>query len=1338
MNNEIKNGIIHCHSEYSKMDSAMSVETLLRTAVEHKAPAVVLTDHGTLSGTYPLMNAAAKINAELSAQGSCIKAIPGVEAYVEGAELQSGKMHMVLIPCNYTGYRAISKAVTEANENMIGESPCMSEQTLTKYFGIGSEGHGNVIASSACVGGVLCQILLQNKIIEHKIDAIQKKMSEVNNPESTENKEMLRELTELEEEKVSLTSKKKELTGKRKLLNQQLTALQKSANRLAGKDGYESVSDSISKKEVEIAAIDDELGYIADRIAEITNRKRPLAAERKKRKDKFGTYAEQQKTVTKLKTHLKSEEELIDDTKRAAEKYREIFGEGNFYVELQYHGFKNEAEAMSKLSLIADQLDLPTVATNDAHFAHNSESEEMARRLNMSQRFGGEWQPPVTGDDQLYIKSDEELSAALENIIPPEKVSKAMQGIGSIVARCDVVFPTEAHYPVFSLPEGETSSAEYLRKLAIAGIPKRYPRDTWTEECQKRLDYELNVIHRMGFDDYHLIVQDFVSYGRKLALDNPDNLGVGVGPGRGSAVGSLVCYLIGITSVDPMKHDLLFERYLNIERVTMPDIDTDYSNAIREDIIRYAQDKYGKKGVCYIETDNKQPPKASVLAIGRIFPELKPYTEKINSSITAKDNTHFNKVGEDGKTLCERLKQTFTAPEYHKVIDYASLIEGSLINHSSHAAGIVISDSHDISDYLPLRKDKSGNWVCQCTKEEVEGSAHLLKMDFLGLRNLDIGDSAIKMIYRNHNVRLDFENLPIETAVFKNIFSTGKTNSVFQFESPGMKQMLREFKPDCMEDLILLVAAYRPGPMQYLPEIKAVKQGTKKAKYIIPEMADILAPTYGKPIYQEQIQAIFHRFAGFSLGEADIIRRIMSKKKKELLLDPKTNYKGRFIDGLTSRGAKQEEAEVFWTELLNFAAYAFNKSHAAAYAYIAYNTAYLKYYYPAEFMASVLRMLTDASKYPMIIKEAKEFGVNVKAPSITESGLTFDTSANGSTLIFGISSIKGIGKSGGEVIAERSKRNFNSFKDFIKRCPVNKNHLELLIRCGAFDEFCENRQSLLIGYEKLIDLCESIKKKKGTLALAEEEIESITEKQKREAQEKKILRLKSDIYELEELYSYEMLPDAVDNHERKLNDERELLGYYVSGHPMDVWKREDTAAYICDAEAGRNKICGVVRDYTILHRKKDNAPFAKFTLEDETGSVETLCFSDKFTEAVQEILKEGAAVMLDGEFSIETAESDGDEDKIQFFMNDLRLLEKRERYDEIIKKRVSEEFGRKRYCIKVNSVIQWPQIEEILQNYKDDEKGIHLLVDIEGYRKAYLAYKVSSQVLTHGLYITAY
>lgn len=1320
---KIKNGAIHIHCEWSVKDSAMSIATMLKRADELGAPAVTLTDHGTLSGIFPLFNTAKKLKSE--GKIGDIKVIPGVEAYVEGDGVITRNMHLILLPCDYIGYKAISKAVTKSNNNIDSTSgaPRMTVDDLCEFFGEQTEAHGHVIACSACVAGVLSQVLLQNKRIEKEMSSLKKKLSSATSPKNPDNIAALARLEKIDEKIAELTSEKKEHQA---TLKKSLSRLEKTVKALEGKEGYSVALEELNEERKKKVEATKRLESISYELTHLSAEKKPLAAIRTKVKGSAETFAKYEAKYQSLKNSIKDEFVLLKETEEQALNYQKIFGKGNFYIELQYHGATGEKDVMPKLAFVANKLDIPTVATNDAHFARNSPDDELARRINMSQRFNI-WQEKQPGDDQLYIKADDELADALKTILSDEIVDKAMLGIKNIIDRCNVEMPKETHYPKYPLPEG-TTAGEYLRKLAEDGIPQRYSNSEWTKAHRERLEYELKIIHEMGFDDYHLIVQDFLNYAREKAKDPKTGIGVGVGPGRGSAVGSLVCYLIGITDVDPIKHDLLFERYLNPERVTMPDIDSDFAKFVRPSAFEYVKNLFGERNVCIIETDARQPPKAAIKAVGRVYGD-KDYNEaaeKMASFITMKDNKSFSTV-DNGKTLKERLLEKFTDAVSVDIINMAELIEGSLINYGTHAAGVVIADNGDISEYVPLKRNKDGDkWACQCSKEEVEGNAGLLKFDFLGLINLDIENNCLREIYKNHGRKINLSKIPFEKEVFRSIFATGRTNAVFQFESAGMKQMLKEFKPDCIEDIILLVAAYRPGPMQYLPEIKAVKSGEKKAEYIFPKLSEVLSSTYGKPVYQEQIQAIFHRFAGCSLGEADIVRRAMSKKKIDILTDPKTNYKGRFIDGMIANGSTAENAEKFWIELLEFANYAFNKSHAAAYAYLAYQTAWLKYHYPAEYLASVLKY-AKIERYPMLINEAHNFNIAVLPPSIRYSEEEF-TAVKG-MINFGIGNIKGIGNSGGIIIEERNKYPFSSFKDFLKRVPFKQNQLEALIDAGVFDEFNKNRLALNSGSETVCDIIKHINQKKTQLTshLKAKEKEEITPKELKTL-ENKILNVETAIEEYEkELESY-MFGEVLEDLNKKLERENDILGYYVSGHPMDNWEKPDNVIDIAELDEGKDiAIAGIVKNLTILHRKSDNAPFAKFNLEDKSGSIPVMCWTAYFTPNNQNLLQDGAAVRIFGKCSIDKEDDEGNKLYI-FSLVEVAELKQNVSFETLAERKIGSYFDKK-LSVVISSLAEWLRVKDKFKEYRDDTDGCVVNVRIKGYRKAKLGYKVSSDII---------
>lgn len=1096
---QIKYGIIHAHTEHSLKDSVLSPQTLCKRAAELGAPAVVLTDHGVLTGVFEFMKAAA-------ANG--IKGIPGVEAYVQEDNSLTKREHLLLIPKNLLGYQAISKAVTMSNTRIHDKHPCVNIDILEQCFGVGSKGHGNVISTSACVGGILSKVLLKNRSLEAEAEKIRNKMKKCNSPEDpayiANKKECDRLICEIKDTMTKRDALVKIASRKFKQKERSLNALPVGSAEYAE---FKAKLDA-EKSETENAA--KELLAIKKRIAELNNLKKIVHAQCSEAEKTHSRWKINREALDKVLKGMKPDYELYEEAKAKALKYSDIFGENNFYIELQYHRISDEMYVMPLLVQIADELNLPVVACNDIHYANNSKEDVRARQLINSLRFNT-WSPLREGDTEYYIKTDEELREILSEILPSETVEKALQGIGEIVSRCDVQLPKEKHYPKFVDEKGE--SAKYrLRRLAKEGISKRYKANEWTEEHEKRMEYELEIIEEQGYSDYLCIVEDFLSYARARGKDNPEKVGLSVGPGRGSAVGSLVCYLSGITGIDPMKYGLIFERFLNRERVSMPDIDSDFDIDIRGEVLEYVQNKYGKDAVCNILAMGTLAAKAAIRNVARVTGDERrgdtsafmDIGDAIAKAIPKTPDIQLSDVEEE---LRDKFKDN---EEALHIIDDAKLIEGAALQYSTHAAGVVISDNGDVSEYIPLMQNDDGLIMCQCNMVEAEENAGLLKMDFLGLRNLNIISAALRDIKRNYGISLDMEKVgqsltngistPFDKKgnVFSDIFCKGKTNGVFQFESHGMKSMLKRFKPSNIEDLILLVAAYRPGPMQYLDDIVAVKHHKKKPEYVIPEMESVLGATYGSPIYQEQIMEIFHKFAGFTLGEADIIRRYMSKKKVEKF----AAYKDKFIDGLIERGAEPQKAEDFWDQLLQFSKYAFNKSHACAYAIVAFYTAWLKLNYSVEYMTALLNYAksdskqTKQEKIAAIVNECKNMGIAVLPPDINNSGYDFKN-RNGD-IIFGLGSIKGIKSAANTIIETRNAERFHSFKDFVTRTPINKTVIEGCIYSGALDCWGQNRVAMQVVFRK--SLIHTLRKKKLKVSYISSKVSCLSTKRKLDGQ----------------------------------------------------------------------------------------------------------------------------------------------------------------------------------------------------------------------------------------------
>ena len=776
-----------------------------------------------------------------------------------------------------------------------------------------------------------------------------------------------------------------------------------------------------------------------------------------------------------------------------AEWFRDLFP--SFYLELQYHGLEDEAYVMPLLVRIARETGIPLIAANDAHMTDASDASLEARQILRFNYFRRH-QELGEADRELYLKSDEELGEALRQVVDPEAVEEAMGNL-QVLGECNVMFPKEKHYPKV---EGGASFDELLDTAREAMIQS----GDWDDAHEQRLKRERDVIRSMGYVDYHMVVRDFCIMGRSLGVVPKDRLsdmplrydqalswiqkqgyaiGVGVGPGRGSAVGSLVCYLLGITNLDPVKYDLLFERFLNPERVSMPDIDTDIKTSLRPYLIQFIKQKYGEQAVSSISTVMTYAGRGAIKMAGR------DRADELYGSLPAKEQAeqksrYLDRVAKvagfvpeqwDGSLsdLTESFLVQFHGEEERLLWERAQMIEGKVSSTSVHAGGIVVSDNRDLCEYVPLlwREDKQ-TWATQCDMIRVEEKG-LLKIDLLGLNTLDCITDTLHQIWERHGIAVDLDHLPFEPEVFQEIYATGNTNSVFQFESPGMKQMLREFRPTCFEDLILLVAAYRPGPMQFLDHIIAVKHGREPENYRTPELEPILSKTYSAIIYQEQVMQIFKDLAGYSLGQADLVRRAMSKKKTEKLKVERQAFlfgdPERHIDGCCARGIPEEAANALFDEIMEFARYAFNKSHAAAYAMVSYQTAWLKYHYPAEFLCAMFNN-KDQEGYGPLVEDCASYGIALLPPDInrSESGFVVE----GDSIRYGFAGIKGIRDSEdlSWILQKRGSRfryaPFLSLSDFARRVSrdgklLHRGFLFTLAKSGVFDCLAPDREAFV-------------------------------------------------------------------------------------------------------------------------------------------------------------------------------------------------------------------------------------------------------------------------------------
>ena len=1292
---KIKFGLIHCHTEDSKKDSAQTIKGLVNGAVKYGCPAITLTNHGTMIGTYEFMK-------ECQKEG--VKGIPGVECYYNETENIFDKYltydisiakrsHLILLAKDDIGFKTISKIVSESynylDTGRLDKYPCVNFTLLKKYLGPNTEGHGHVFVLSACMGGILASVLLSNHAINRDIEKKIERRKKYNNPDSPAYLANKAKLDELKEEKRRLTEEKKELT---KLANRKFTAKEKTLASLKEKnpEKYEEKKKEFDELKLISIKAKEDLELVLKKINSIEKQYKLINEQLKEESKTHPQYINLTNEINYLKDCLYDEKVLYNDTKKIATFFEKLVGKDNFYIELQYHRIEEEAYVMPLLAKIATELELPIVATNDVHMTTNSNEDIKARQIQRSLRFDNFWEEVRESDKELYIKTDKKLVEILSEILPKNIINKAMNGINEIVYNCNVEMKTSSHYPKFvSEIENETSD-EALRRLAFKGIEWRFPnKKGWTDKHLERLEYELNVISTMGYSDYHLIVQDFLNYGRllgKLPDDEIDNaplskeqlkaylkekgydVGLGIGPGRGSGVGSLTCYLLGITSIDPLKYDLLFERFLNVERVSMPDIDSDFKTNIREKCVDYVKHIYGEESVCRIMTKGTQAAKNAIRNCARLlgselYQDKSSFLSLGDSIAKCIPNEPHITIDDCMPVLLENFGKNKNAMT---IINNAKLVEGRVTQYGMHAAGVIITDGNPVSNYVPLMyDDKNKAWKTQCDMVESEENG-LLKMDFLGLNNLDIITETLRFIKKRHGVSIDAETVPIESEVLKHIFASGMTNAVFQFESSGMKSMLKQFKPDCFEDLILLVAAYRPGPMQYLPKIIDIKNKRAKLTFLVPELESILGNTYGSIIYQEQVMQIFQNLAGYSLGQADLVRRAMSKKKTEVLLKERESFvngdPSRNIKGCVANNIPSDKANQLFDEMTEFAKYAFNKSHATAYAFVSYITAYLKFHYPVEYICAVIKNIKAdkiREKIPCLMEDMKKYGIELLPPNINMSDINFSITNN--DIIFGLGSIKGVGDGANIIIEERQKNGpFKSFNDFIARVGsiVKKNVIANLIKAGALDIFCSNRAAMLSKTEivkellkKIIDDEKKLEEKKESLKKDKRTLTSIEKFEERIAENKKLLDL-------------EKFNLGMDDSNR-LKDEKDLTGLFLTASPLDDYNSPSSLGCVSLADASpssESSVMGIIQNCRIVNRKKDGKPMAFFDLEDGTGVISVCCFTEAYSK-FKKFIEENKVVRICGRIEEDNddfnADSDnGDEVKLKITVKMMEELQK--------------------------------------------------------------------------------
>lgn len=919
---------------------------------------------------------------------------------------------------------------------------------------------------------------------------------------------------------------------------------------------------------------------------------------------------------------------FYEEAKAVAKRYQDCFGKNNFFLELQDHGIPEQKRVNQQLMRMSQELGIELVCTNDVHYTYVSdvEAHDVLLCIQTGKKVSDEDRMRYEGG-QFYVKSEEEMC----KLFPYAR--EAVENTQKIADRCNVTIEFGNYkIPKYEVPQGYATAKEYLRHICEQGFDEKYRRtgeydEAQLEEIHAAMDYELGIIDTMGFVEYILIVWDYINWCRTHDC--------WVGPGRGSAAGSRVCYCTGITNIDPVKYNLLFERFLNPERVSMPDIDVDFEYAERHRAIEYVTEKYGEDSVTQIVTFGTMAARGVIKSVGKALDFPYAETDRLAKMIPMELNITIDKALQ----MNPELRGIYESDQsIHEMIDMAKKLEG-LPNHTSvHAAGVVIYPGV-ASDYVPLARATAGSPTAEYNMVQLE-ELGLLKMDFLGLRTLTVLKDAVKNIKASTGIEVDIDHIDYNDKKVLDFIGTGKTEGVFQLESTGMQNFMKELKPQNFEDIIAGISLYRPGPMDFIPDYIKGKNNRQEIVYVTPELESILEPTYGCIVYQEQVMQIVQKLAGYTMGQADNIRRAMSKKKQYVIDAERQSFvygdEERNIKGCVANGIDEKAANSIYDSMVDFAKYAFNKSHAAAYAMISVQTAWLKYYYPVEFMAALMTSVIDNSaKAAQYLYSCKDMGIKVLPPDINSGQGQF--TSEGENVRYGLYAIKSLGRPVIDSIIEERELGgpYRTLQDFIERMAnrdINKRAIENLIKAGACDSLEGTRKQMTMMYASIVD--QVAHQKKSSMSGQMSLFDLVSEEEKKE-------------YEIK-------YPEVGEfDSEIALGFEKEVLGIYLSGHPlekyMDKLKKTTTANaidFIRDEDTGATKIAdnasviigGMITDRTVKFTRTNKA-MAFITIEDLTGTVEVIIFPKDY-ERYQRYLTEDAKIFVKGRTAIED-EQDG-------------------------------------------------------------------------------------------------
>ena len=906
---------------------------------------------------------------------------------------------------------------------------------------------------------------------------------------------------------------------------------------------------------------------------------------------------------------------LYQEAKNCVQKYLDCFGRGNYFLELQDHGIPAQKTVNASLMRISKEMDIPLVATNDIHYtyAEDEKSHDILLCIQTAKKVSDSDRMRYDGG-QYYVKSELEM----RELFP--YAQEAVTNTALIAERCNVEIEFGVtKLPRFEVPKGYDSWT-YLNKICFDGLKERYPDDDGT--LVEKLNYELDVIKNMGYVDYFLIVWDFINWSREN--------GIPVGPGRGSAAGSIVSYCLQITNIDPIRYGLLFERFLNPERISMPDIDIDFCYERRQEVIDYVSQKYGADKVVQIITFGTMAAKGVIRDVGRALDLPYNFCDSIAKMIPNELNITIERALEINPEFRELYKND---EQVHYLIDMCKRLEGLPRHTSMHAAGVVICQ-RPADELVPLSRGSDGSITTQFPMTTIE-ELGLLKMDFLGLRTLTVIKNAVENVEKTTGIFIDVDKIDYDDKKVLASLGTGKTDGVFQLESQGMKNFMKELKPQSLEDVIAGISLYRPGPMEFIPAYIRGKNNHAEVTYACPQLEPILAPTYGCIVYQEQVMQIVRDLGGYTMGRSDLVRRAMSKKKASVMEQDRANFvhgnEAEQVPGCTANGIPEAVADHIYDTMIDFAKYAFNKSHAACYAVVAYQTAYLKYYYPVEFMAALLTSVIDnSSKVSEYIMVCRSMGIKILPPDINEGEVGF--SVSNAAIRYALTAIKNVGRPIINAIVEERRAHgaYQSLKDFIERTQgndVNKRAIENFIKAGAFDSFGATRKQHMSVY---VQILEDITHSKRGITAGQLSLLDIVSDEQREELEIKL----PDVGE----YEKELL----------LSFEKEVLGFYVSGHPMEeyqaLWEKHisaKTSDFFLDEETNSvllqdgatATIGGMIADKKIKYTKNDKI-MAFLTLEDLVGSVEVIVFPNAYEKYSAQLMEDNK-VFIEGRISVE-------------------------------------------------------------------------------------------------------